>query len=385
MKRRTFIKVATGAGASLLLVAGAGAVWIATRTPTRAIAPWRRAGAADYADPRTRILSYAILAPNPHNRQPWMFELVGTDSIVVHNDPEKMLPSTDPLNRQITVGYGCMLELLHIAAREFGYEPSITLFPEGTPETNLDARPVAVVHLAASPGVAKDPLFAAIPARRSNKESYDTSKAVDAELVREVIGAARPGAILGSTIDADRVARLRDLTLRAIRVEWSTPRCNKENVDLIRIGKGEIEANPDGIDLGGPLMEALKAAGQLERDQMLDMNSATFKNSLAAYEEPFATSMGFVWLATPDNTRASQIGAGRSWVRMNLAGARARLAMHPVSQALQEYPEMEPLYSEAHRLLEVSPPATLQILARIGYGPDVPPSPRWSVEKKLRG
>ena len=45
---------------------------------------------------------------------------------------------------------------------------------------------------------------------------------------------------------------------------------------------------------------------------------------------------------------------------------------------------MAELYAEAHTSLEVAAPATLQILARIGYGPVVPPSPRWAVEKKLR-
>lgn len=381
MKRRMFLKVV---GGSLLAVAGVAGLWGSTRTPHRALAPWDRAGSADYSDPRVKILSYAILAPNPHNRQPWMFELVGTDSITVHNDPAKMLPSTDPLNRQITVGYGCMLELLSIAAREFGYEPAIELFPTGTAEANLDGRPIASIKLAADSSVTKDPLFGFISSRRSNKGSYDTSRPVDPATVQATLAAARPGAIVASTLDTDRVARLRDVSLRAVRVEWSTPRCNKESVDLIRIGRSEIEANPDGISLPGPMMELLQAAGQLERDQMLDMTSSTFKNSLSAYEKPFATSMGFVWLASVDNTRASQIDAGRSWVRMNLAGTRAGLAMHPISQALQEYSEMAELYAEIHKSLAVESPATLQIFARIGYGLAVPASPRWPVEKKLR-
>lgn len=58
--------------------------------------------------------------------------------------------------------------------------------------------------------------------------------------------------------------------------------------------------------------------------------------------------------------------------------------MHPVSQALQEYPEMAALYAEAHKSLDITAPATLQIPARIGYGPSIPPSPRWDVEKKLK-
>lgn len=381
MKRRTFIKVA---GASLLC-SGAGIVgWSATRSPTSALAAWQLAGSSEYADPRLRMLSYAILAPNPHNRQPWMFELIGDNIIEVLHDPAKMLPNTDPQNRQITVGYGCMLELLAIAARELGYEPSIVLFPDGTSETNLDERRIATVTVTQSSGVVKDPMFSSIVPRRTNREAHDMSREVDETALALVLGAARAGAIVGGTTEPARLQRLRDLTIRAIRIEWTTHRCHKETVDLIRIGKAEIQANPDGIALRGPMMEALKLAGQLERKDMLDTSSSTFKNAVSAYEVPFTTSMGFVWLASADNTRVSQIESGRSWVRMNLAATSVGLGVQPASQALQEYAEMSALYSEVHSMLGVATPATLQILARVGYAPATAASPRWPLSTKLR-
>ena len=52
-----------------------------------------------YTEPRKRALSYAILAPNPHNRQPWLVDLSQQDLIVLHIDSDKMLPHTDPFNR----------------------------------------------------------------------------------------------------------------------------------------------------------------------------------------------------------------------------------------------------------------------------------------------
>ena len=57
--------------------------------------------------------------------------------------------------------------------------------------------------------------------------------------------------------------------------------------------------------------------------------------------------------------------------------------MQPMSQALQEYPEMAEIYKQTHDALA---PAgqTVQMLARIGYGPTVPVSPRWPLEAKLR-
>ena len=58
------------------------------------------------------------------------------------------------------------------------------------------------------------------------------------------------------------------------------------------------------------------------------------------------------------------------------------LSLHPVSQALQEYPEMAAHYAQAHELL-AQEGHTVQMLGRVGYGPDIPRTPRWPLEAKL--
>jgi hypothetical protein len=51
--------------------------------------------------------------------------------------------------------------------------------------------------------------------------------------------------------------------------------------------------------------------------------------------------------------------------------------MHPLSQALQEYPEQRQPYADAHALLGATRPAeTVQMWTRIGYAQPVTPSPR---------
>jgi hypothetical protein len=69
-------------------------------------------------------------------------------------------------------------------------------------------------------------------------------------------------------------------------------------------------------------------------------------------------------------------------VRLNLAATREGLSMQPLSQALQEFSEMKPLYDRVHARL--APDAgVVQMLARVGYGPTVAPSPRWPLADKL--
>jgi len=92
--------------------------------------------------------------------------------------------------------------------------------------------------------------------------------------------------------------------------------------------------------------------------------------------------MGHLWQATPGNTRLDQINAGRDWVRLNLAATALGVGMQPLSQALQEYPEMAALYAQIHQML-AQEGETVQMLCRLGYGVAIGPSPRWPLEAKL--
>ena len=58
--------------------------------------------------------------------------------------------------------------------------------------------------------------------------------------------------------------------------------------------------------------------------------------------------------------------------------------MHPLSQALQEYPEMSEQLSAVHIIMGIEPPARLQMLARIGYGKVQTQSPRWNLDSRIR-
>ncbi len=368
-----------GLGGLTLVAVGGGALWAATRTPTAALAPWSEAGLA--ADPRIRALEWAVLVPNPHNRQPWLVELVGDDEVLVFCDLSRRLPETDPFDRQITIGLGCFLEMFALAAADAGLVATIEPFPDGAPaETErLDERPVARIRLA--PGGTRDPLFGAAPYRRTNKEPYD-ERAADPTHVAAA-GAAVRAARFAAVTDEAGTRAIADLCRRAFAVEANTPRTMRESIDLMRFGRAEIEANPDGIDLGGPFLEALSLAGLLTREQLADPASGASQQTMDMYDSLFSSARGWVVLSTDGNSRGQQIDAGRDWLRVNLAATAAGLDVHPLSQCLQEFPEMVPLLAEAHETLGVAAPARVQMLARIGYGPRVSPSPRWPAASRV--
>ncbi|AKI02548.1 hypothetical protein IMCC20628_03866 [Hoeflea sp. IMCC20628] len=380
MQRRSFIKIL---GGGIILAAGSGAGFAMTRTPTKAQAPWGKAGASGYAEPRMRALSYAILAPNPHNRQPWQVELQNDDTVILSVDLDRLLPHTDPFNRQITIGLGCFLELMTMAAAETGHRVDFDLFPQGSNPAGLTAAPVAIARFIDDPAVRSDPLFAHVMARRSNKEPFDLDRAVPDTALQAVLASARHGGRLGGTNAPAEVEAWRALTEEAMRLEIDTPRTYKESVDLFRIGKAEINANPDGIDFSGPMFETLALIGQFDREIALDRSSSAYQQGISAVLENTRTAMAHVWMVTPGNSRADQIAAGRDWLRVNLVATAQGVSFQPLSQALQEYPEMAGIYENVHARLAPDN-GTVQMLARLGYGPELAVSPRWPLEAKLR-
>jgi len=382
MHRRKFLRIA-GTSAVVLAATGIGAgSFIATRKPEKALAPWRSAG-TNYPDPMRRALSYAILAPNPHNRQPWTVDLKSDTEAVLRCDLERLLPETDPFDRQIVIGMGCFIELFVLAAGHDGYRAEVSLFPEGAPAERLDARPVALFKLVRDNAIEAEPLFAQVFERHTNRNPYDLARSVDEAQLEAIKRAPEPGVIVGAVGAGELLQPLRELTQVALRDELLNPAAFGESVELMRIGRREIEANPDGISLSGPLLDAMGLVGMLTRQKMADPASSSFQIGLDMADEQALSAMGFVWINTRGNSRAQQISAGRAYLRVALQVAGLGLAMQPMSQALQEYAAMRPHFDEARRLLSDDGDERVQMLARLGYAETVDPSPRWALATRI--
>jgi hypothetical protein len=171
--RRAFIRIV---GGGVVFAATAPLLGCSSDYPAEAIAAWKapEQEPKQGVDLKRQILSYAILAPHPHNLQSWLVDLKQPNEITLYCDTGRLLPETDPYSRQILMGQGTFLELLDIAAKQLGYRAEITLFPEGAFDMkSVDRRPTARIKLTADTAVTKDPLFDQILKRRTNRQMYE--------------------------------------------------------------------------------------------------------------------------------------------------------------------------------------------------------------------
>ena len=375
MKRRGFMRLA---GGGVVLAAGMASPGARAffSTPASAVAAWL--GPPAGSELRRACLAYALLAPNPHNMQPWLADLSEPGEIVLRLDPARLLPATDPWGRQILMGAGAFLELLIMAAAEQGHRAICTLFPAGLPGDRLDARPWARVRLQPDATLARDPLFAQVRRRRTDRRAYDLSRAPSAadvaRLHEAVAGRSVRLGFAGSAdravADSERVVRLRDITREAWRIELSTEPAMMESMRVLRIGSAEIDRHRDGIAIQSPLLVLMARAGLLDRQRFPEPDSMATRSQIRDFDALAASTPAYLWVVTEGNRREQQIEAGRAYVRLNLAATAVGLSLHPNQQALQEYPQVAGPYRAVHALLDAPAPGfTVQMLARVGYRP----------------
>jgi hypothetical protein len=354
--------------------------------PPDAVAAWNGPGAEP--DLRRWVLAHAILAPHSHNLQSWLVDLRTPGEIVLRVDRERLLPETDPFSRQIVMSQGTFLELLDLAARERGHRAEITLFPDGAfgPDA-LDDRPVARIRLVSDPVVTKDPLFAQIMRRHTNRNAYDPARPVPQPAWAAMAAAVQPYPIRFGFVgpdDAAAIDRHRRIASEAWRIELVTPRTILESYHWLRIGASEIAAHRDGISITSPMLVAMDRLGLFDRTRAPAPDATATTSQLKDFDAKIATTVGFLWMVSDDNERATQIAAGRAYARVQLAATAQGVVMHPLQQALQEYPEQARLHAEIHALVGAARPAqTVQMWARVGFAEPVGPAPRRGVDAHI--
>jgi len=377
MERRRFMLVLAAGG----VILGLGAC---DDMPASAIAPWQGPSPGE-RDPRLRALSWALLAPSAHNLQSWRADIRSPGEILLHVDLERLLPATDPPGRQVLISCGGFLELLRMAAAADGHRAEIELLPEGPYDAaRLDGRPFARIRMVADGSVPRDPLFDFVRQRHTQRAVYEPRVPDAVQFAQLTAASGQPGITLGHAVEPTVVARLNRIAVEGYEVEFGNPATWNETARVMRIGSDAVATEPSGIALVGAKIWWARKLGIVDQATMQDPKGRGPKQSLDMIRPALETGTpAWVWLVSADDSRRTQLAAGRSYVRLHLEAALLGLALHPNSQVLQEFPAMTTLYASFHREVGVVAPARVQMLARIGYAPPAGPSPRRGVRALL--
>lgn len=320
------------------------------------------------SDPMRFALKIGLTAPNPHNTQAWKIRLISATEAELYVDEKRLLPETDPPNRQIHIGQGTFIEHFVLGAAAAGYTAGVTLFPLGQyGAAEIGRKPVARLTLSKR-AAQTDALYEAIALRITNRSEYSGPDVTAAEFERlkTVIGPVA-GRLDMRTGNGGALA---DLFVKAFAVETNTLATNEESRLWFRFNDSEIDTFRDGISLRGNGVSGIKyhiaSRFVMENDKAYWNAPETKQYSIDAFRNQATSAKGLVMIVTPKNGPVDWVQAGRAYARLQLAATAIGLASHPMSQILQEYEEMNSLREEFERQVGVTGGEKVQMIARLG-------------------
>ncbi|MCP4401659.1 MAG: hypothetical protein GY801_30710 [bacterium] len=337
LKRRTFLK---GLGIATVLVTGGGVyraydqgVFSSEKGPAyQAWKSWR----SENDEGPLGLVRAAILAANPHNTQPWLFKV--TDSrIELFADTTRNLGTMDPYLREMTIGLGCAVENMLLAAPANGYHPQLTLHSGMVTEPPSDPKPRRVAGIDLTPGTeSPSELYAAIPNRHTDRAVYDPERPVAPNTLETLQALAQNNSdvkiFLFSTKEQRKI--FSEGTIRATETIVADTVMAHDSAEWFHHDWDDLQTYKDGpyIDTYGvpPFMRVLI--------KMLPPASEEMDNAawLKATKRTLASSPVFGLIAVRElYDQPQSLQAGQVWQRMHLWASSQKLAMQPVNQLME--------------------------------------------------
>jgi hypothetical protein len=317
-------------------------------------------------EPVAASLALASLAPSSHNTQPWKVRVLSDREVLVLLDEERLLPAVDPERREALVSVGAFLENLVRGAESQGLSAKVEL-TIGDP-AGLE---VARVRFASANGNGETKILEAILARDTFRGPLPADALPD-ETVRALAGTAPsrwaffpPGSPEGTWI--------REALAESNRVQASRDDAMEELAAWIRFSPGAVERHKDGLTTSGMGLPAPIRAFMALSFNEKSVTGKSFREAGAKKAREQAESCaGFFVLESPDGSPRSAVQAGRDLESFWLEAVLRGVAVHPMSQVLEESPWKE---EAAARL---GKGGTVQMLLRVGLAnrPPRPVSPR---------
>ncbi|WP_330340238.1 Acg family FMN-binding oxidoreductase [Streptomyces sp. NBC_00557] len=315
------------------------------------------------------LVGEAVFAPSMHNAQPWRFRYVARDrALLLLADLDRAMTRSDPGNRALHIGCGAALFNLRVAAAHAGFTSVVRLLPDPVEPLLL-----AAVQLgeARRPTTDEDDLARLHPAIR---ERHTSRHPFDEKDIPEDVRAALQKAanVEGAELlfpGPWHVETVLDLVHDAESRDALNPAGMEDLHRWTRLGP-EADVATDGVPeyAFGPRMRDGKAplrdfAG---RRPVADRGATAFeKNPHLAL------------LSTPGDAPADWLCAGQALERVLLEATLTGLATSLTSHAL-ESPDLRLLAREP-----VAGRGHVQMVLRLGYGPQGPATPRRPVRDVL--
>ena len=325
MKRRGFLKgtIATGvlAAAGIPLLSSCSGV-------KRSDLPASGETASGIDEESARILWYASLAPSGHNSQPWFVKVAGKGEWIIGADPRRRIPAVDPDNRELLLSIGAFAENLSLAASAAGYEAVMDVMARSP-------RDEEVLHFSLKKAKRGTYPLERLTLRRTVKNGF-LSREIAGEDVK-LLSEPHGGRLFYYPRGTDHARCIQEGTVESYRVQTYRDEAQKELANWIRFRNEDARKHRDGLTTEG--MEITGFSGWFVRqfmDQGDVMGERFRKQGVDIATKWTAEGAGWMIITSRGSSVADLIETGRRFERTALLARERSIALHPMTQVLEE-------------------------------------------------
>ncbi|MDD5713099.1 MAG: hypothetical protein PHY31_10150 [Smithellaceae bacterium] len=298
------------------------------------------------------MLYLASLAPSGHNAQPWTIRIKKAQHWILGSKPERWLPAVDPNNREVLLSLGAFLENLAVASQAKGYHLEygiIAINPENTD--------ICEINVVKAPPQEAD--IEAIKKRRTLRLRFMNREIKGDDLRYLTAGISGTSYFPPSSSGA---RYLSTGTFEANRQQTLRKAAQEELANWIRWSDRDAKRYRNGLTTAGLELEGFPAwVARYFYNRKTVLTDDFKRRTLALVRDEVNSGGGWITLSCPNGEISSLIEAGRIFERLFLRARSRGIAIHPMSQMLEE----DPWRNEVAGNLGVG--QSVQLILRVGY------------------
>lgn len=314
------------------------------------------------------LVNYAVLAPSTHNTQPWVFKIVG-EKLELYADRTRCLAVADPKDRELTISCGASLFHVRIAARHFGYQEAVELFPSRD-KPDLLARFGLSSQREATPE--EHVLFQAIAQRRTNRLPFEALPLPETLLSALPAAATEEGAWCHLVQSVQERSAVAELAAEGARKQLADKQFRREIAAWMRPNRTGLRDGIPGYAMGLGRLKAFLAPFLIR----------LFNTGKEQAEDDRQRARGAPVLAvlgTDSDTSQAWLAAGQAVARV-LLRCRGEGVWASFFNQVIEVADLRAKLGEV-----VARNGLPQLLLRLGYCSEVRPTPRRPASEVLQG
>lgn len=351
MNRRKFLGIAGGT----ILIAGSGTYLLGDKNNfERKDIPEDKHNTFPFQPNEKEILYLASLAPSGHNTQPWFVKYIEPYHWIICNDKARWLPAVDPSQRETMLSIGAFIQNLELAANDCGYSCRFNLLAVTSQDENILELRLQRNSAAPKYDISK------IKNRRTVRSGYlnDVLKKEDEAYLVE----NESGFFHFIANNSKEYNWLNEQTIEANRIQSGRDEAQKELSEWIRFSRNDAEKHCDGLTTAGMELDGIPGWVLRNFYSQQDVLKKKFRDrGIEKVKKQVSQSAGWLIITSKDNSMVNLLETGKRFQRMFLKVRDKNIAIHPMTQILEEM-ETE---KQVNKSLGITD--EIQFIIRTGY------------------